>query len=76
MILEQVIEKFSQDMDSCAEGDMWNYLDIETHDAGAGPYIVLKTERWAMDFEEIDAFAQRLKDMVERVRKAQEERSV
>lgn len=36
-------------------------LEIEVTDAGGGPYIVIKTERWALEAESIDAFADELK---------------
>lgn len=44
------------------EGDTWssgNYqgLTVKAEDAGAGHFLVISTERWALDIGEIDAFA-------------------
>lgn len=36
------------------------YLTVKVEDAGAGPYLVLETERWALDLEEIPAFIEKL----------------
>jgi hypothetical protein len=43
-----------------------NFLDVETVDAGGGNYLVLCTERWAIDADGIDAFAKFLKAVVKK----------
>lgn len=50
-----------QDNDSCDGGDLGQYLEVSTQDGGAGAFLVLRTERWAVDADEIDALAARLK---------------
>jgi hypothetical protein len=37
------------------------YLMVKVEDAGAGPYLVLETARWAVDFDDIAAFVEQLK---------------
>lgn len=54
---------YVQDTDSCAPAGT-SELVIETHDAGGGPYVTLTTERWAIDPEDIDAFAAALKGAI------------
>lgn len=57
---------FEQEKDCCdGESDFSQYLTIETNNGGGGPFIVLKTERWAID--DIDAFANRLKNILSEV---------
>ena len=38
----------TQDPDSCGP-DLSQELKIATDDAGGGPYVVLETDRWAID---------------------------
>lgn len=42
------------------------YLTLKTADGGGGPYIVIETERWAIDADEIDNFAEMLKGFMQR----------
>lgn len=37
------------------------HLRVSVVDAGAGPYLVIRTARWALDETEIDAFAELLR---------------
>ena len=39
------------------------YLTIKVEDAGAGPYIVLETNRWAVDLDEIPALIEKLNNI-------------
>lgn len=65
------VETFSQEMDSagpvvdepCA-ADEFQQLRVETRDAGVGPYLVISTERWAIDPDQIDAFAEMLRGVL------------
>lgn len=40
--------------------DPVNILDVEITDAGGGPYIVINTERWALNPDELQAFVNEL----------------
>jgi len=56
---------FSQDVDSCQDpNDICQVLKVFTQDAGGGSYICIKTDRWAIDTEDIDKFAEMLKKIV------------
>jgi len=37
---------YAQKSDSCDPTDLGQDLEIETADAGGGPYLILKTDRW------------------------------
>jgi len=39
------------------------YLTVKVEDAGAGPYLVLETARWAVDLEEIPALIEKLNNI-------------
>ena len=39
------------------------YLTIKVEDAGAGPYVVIETNRWALDLDEIPAFIEKLNNI-------------
>ena len=70
--LEEVTERYFQASDDCAVGDLGQTLTLQTQDGGAGPYLVIETTRWALDYDEIDAFAARCKALIARVREEQE----
>lgn len=55
---------FSQESDSCAKDQDGQYLKVSTADAGGGNFIVIQTKRWAINADEIDLFAQMLKDVL------------
>ena len=68
MKLESLTTMYSQEADSCAPINTETHeLSIEITDAGAGPYAVIKTRRWALDAAEIDAFAAELKRRIAEV---------
>lgn len=51
----------SQEVDCCESG-ISNEIVVEVYDGGGGPYLVIKTDRWAFDGgKDIDAFARELK---------------
>lgn len=54
---------FSQDQDSCGDAGQHpcQTLIVDIEDAGDGNYLILKTDRWAISPEDLDAFVQRLK---------------
>lgn len=39
------------------------YLTIKVEDAGAGPYVVIETNRWAVDLDEIPALIEKLNNI-------------
>lgn len=55
---------YIQGADSCQEVDVSQLLSIEAIDAGGGHYIVIKTDRWAIDATDIDGFADRLRSVL------------
>jgi hypothetical protein len=59
-----VVYEFSQDSDSCQAGDAGQSIKVFTEDAGGGSYIIFSTERWAIDADDIDKFADTLKRIV------------
>lgn len=57
---------YTQDEDSCDETGIGSQnLEVRTHDAGAGKYLVIQTQRWAMD--SIDELVEILKDAAKRL---------
>lgn len=52
---------FTQESDTCDSGDFGQSLTVFTEDGGGGSYIVISTERWAIDYDEIDNFCDCLK---------------
>lgn len=47
---DTAILRYSQLMDSEGDPDVdFNELEVEVCDAGAGHYLVIRTQRWAMD---------------------------
>ena len=60
--LSETEHKFWQDVDSDqSSDDICQTLTLKTINAGGGAYIVMETTRWAIDPEDIDAFADCLK---------------
>lgn len=72
MKLDEVHHTYSQDVDCCAEG-VCNTLQVFTQDGGGGPYLVIKTERWAIDPTELGAFVKMLRSVLRPVQRAAEE---
>jgi len=71
MKLEGVSHTYTQDVDSCGPvNSLINELEVSTVDAGGGWYVVLKTTRWSLDADEIDAFAASLKALLAQEPKA------
>jgi len=64
----KIIEKkvtFAQEEDSCGRADEYQqYLHVETQDGGGGSYLVIKTDRWAIDPNGLDDFIQQLKSVL------------
>ena len=64
---------YTQDGDT-ADGPDYQHLTVKTADAGGGPFLVIATERWALEFEEIDAFADKLRAVVKAIQENQPKR--
>lgn len=60
---------YSQDKDGNDSGEDYHFLDIEMTDCGGGPYLLIKTERWAIDMDKIDEFRDILKEFKEKFEK-------
>jgi len=59
---------FEQESDSMSlDNEGFQTLTISTEDAGGGPYLVIETERWAIDISELDEFVIELKKMAESI---------
>lgn len=59
--MTQTLTEYSQAGDSLSAGDP-QILSIQTVDCGAGSYVILETDRWAVDSEEeINELADKLK---------------
>jgi hypothetical protein len=48
-VIEGMSVTYTQDSDSCDTSNDNQQLDVFTEDGGGGKYMVLKTERWAID---------------------------
>ena len=57
----------AQEADNLQEDGLGQTLQVEIVDGGGGPFLVLSTERWAIDPGDIDAFAEKLKDLFAQV---------
>ena len=62
--LDQVSYEFSQEEDTNQDGDLGQSIKVFTQDSGGGCYIVIETERWAMDHDDIGKFCDALKKIV------------
>lgn len=62
-LTKQVGYTFIQDADCSCNSDS-NYINIRTEDCGGGAYIIIETQRWALDPKDIDIFCYRLKEIL------------
>lgn len=59
MTPETVRLTFHEEADCCApSGVSDNEMTIETMDGGGGAYVVIKTERWALDLDSLNDLAE------------------
>lgn len=63
--LEDSTLNFYQESDSCQSEDIGQELKVDIIDGGAGKYLVIETKRWALNSDEIDQFANILKQIIE-----------
>lgn len=47
--LSSTQDVWTQDNDCCDDGSCGQSITILTEDGGGGPYLVIKTDRWAFD---------------------------
>lgn len=63
-LVERVLT-YDQDKDCCdSVSAICQLLTIRTQDGGGGSYVVIETDRWAIDRDDIDKFCQTLKDIL------------
>lgn len=56
---------YEQEKDCCDGESMYvQTLTVQTQDGGGGNYIILKTDRWAIDRDDIDKFCEELKTIL------------
>lgn len=63
----EIFEKsitYTQESDCCSPKDLGQQLVVKTQNGGGGSYLVIETERWAIDKVEIDKFCKALKDLL------------
>lgn len=62
--VECISIKLRQEPDSCSNDKDYQVLTISTDNAGGGKYVIIKTPRWSINPDDIDKFAQILKDVL------------
>lgn len=67
---ESFKDVYSQNADTCDGESLCEhqFLTIESHDGGAGGYLVIRTERWAMDESDLPAFVKLLKEHFRKIK--------
>ena len=64
--VEAVSVTYSQEEDSDGRAsEEVQTITVSTADAGAGPYLVIATDRWAIEIEEIETFVALLRRVAE-----------
>ena len=71
-ILTETKDIYAQDSDCCQDKDVGQSLVIRTQDGGGGAYVVIETERWAIDADKVDDFCDALKRTLSRVERERE----
>jgi len=73
--LTELTEVYWQQEDCCAPvNEGGQTFTISTQNGGGGSYLVISTERWALDSaKEIDDFARKLKAILARINKEEAE---
>jgi hypothetical protein len=62
MKLFQQSKTYKQESDSLSNETQ--FLRVKIDDAGGGPYLILSTQRWSIDFDELDALVKKLKSII------------
>ena len=55
--ISDAILKITQDRDTCDDGPEVQTLRIFTDDGGGGPFLVLSSDRWALEWHEVPRLA-------------------
>ena len=70
MKLTSSTETYSQEEDCCGRvNETGQDIEISTHDGGGGLYLVIKTERWAVD--DISELVGPMQKLLERMREGE-----
>jgi len=56
--------RYEQDNDSCDSNTDGQCLTVQSHNAGGGWYLTLKTKRWALNADELDEFVAMLRGVL------------
>lgn len=76
-VVEKVV--FRQEKD-CCDGETSDlvdqFMEVEIQDGGCGAFVVIRTQRWALDEESIDEFSECLKEMIKKYDKAEDNRKI
>lgn len=72
MKLESMRATYTQQADCCTSSTDDNVLEAVIEDGGGGPYIVIKTERWALDGDRLGEFTDTLRALWKQVEDAKE----
>ena len=70
--LAETKDIYTQDSDCCQDQDVGQTLVVRTQDGGGGAFVVIETERWAIDEDQVDDFCDALKRTLARVEVARE----
>jgi hypothetical protein len=54
--------EFAQESDCCDPDNLGQNIIVTVDDGGGGPFVIIQTDRWAMD--DIDEFANQLKSIL------------
>jgi len=62
----QIVEAaftLEQQADTNSSSSLNNTITVRVEDGGGGPFLTFTTDRWALDFNEIDAWCKFLKQL-------------
>ena len=62
--LDKCIYELWQEDDCCSPVDVGQKLRIEIEDGGGGPYVVISTNRWAIDENDLENLPKLLHDIL------------
>lgn len=72
LVLAEISETYTQDPDCCSPESICHQMIVKTQDGGVGAYIVIQTERWAFDIDELKKFVKLCDKLIKRVDRANE----
>ena len=71
-VLAEISETYTQDVDCCSPESICHTMTIKTQDGGGGAFVVIQTERWAFDLDELKKFVKMCTRLIKQVDKANE----